>query len=91
MNLYDKFITKCAHKAIQKDGYHVQIFYIDQKLLAAAQLAVAEAERVGQSIHEGGLWKRQCADQVLANIMPKASEHDRMNAIQVAIEVIRNG
>lgn len=78
-----------AYAIIQRKGYHAQVMYIEDRLLAAARFAVAEAERVGANVREGGLFKRQQAMQMLSNICPQASEHDCANAIQVAIELVK--
>lgn len=88
-----KWLQKLTHKqayaVIQRKGYHAQVMYIEDRLLAAARFAVAEAERVGANVREGGLFKRQQAMQMLSNIVPDALEHDCANAIQVAIELVK--
>ena len=85
------FLQWFANAVIRRKGYHAQVMYVEDRLLAAARFAVAEAERVGSNVSEGGLFKRQQAMQMLSNICPKALEHDCANAIQVAIELVRRG
>lgn len=83
--------TRYSDAALQRKGYHCQIVYVEERLLAAAKFAIAESERAG-TFHSGasGLWKREQAMRMLTNIVPQASEHDRALAVEVAIEIIRN-
>lgn len=85
------FFRWLAGWLIRRKGYHVQVFLIPERLMAAARIAVAEAERVAAGVGEAdmGLFKRQQAMQMLSNIVPSATEHDCANAIQVAIELVR--
>jgi hypothetical protein len=80
-----------AYALVQRKGYHCQLVYVEERLLAAAKFAVAEAERVGAHVNEGGLFKQQTAMRMLSNIVPEAPEHDRALAVEIAIEIIRRG
>lgn len=85
--------SEASASSIRKQGYHARIVYIEDRLMAAARIAIAEAERVGASIGgtDLGLFKRQQAMQMLSNIVPGATEHDCANAVQMAIEQVRRG
>lgn len=76
---------------LESSGMEVYTIAVDQKLLAAARIAIAEAERVGQGRRDAGLFKRQQAMQMLSNIMPNVPEHDCANAIQVALDIAKRG
>ena len=90
-NAMRQWLHSKAYALVQRKGYHCQLVYVEERLLAAAKFAIAEAERVGAHVQEGGLFKQQTAMRMLSNICPQASEHDRALAIEIAIEVIRRG
>lgn len=91
MTKLKNWISGKIHASLQKKGYHLQLVYVEERLLAAAKFAIAEAERVGAAAGKSGIAKQQDADRMLSNICPAATAHDRATAIQVAMEVIRNG
>jgi hypothetical protein len=84
-----KWLYSKAYALVQRKGYHCQLVYVEERLLAAAKFAIAEAERVGLAARKSGFAKHQDADRMLTNICPEASEHDRATAIQIAIELVR--
>lgn len=91
MTKFRRWLESKTYALAQRKGYHCQLVYVEERLLASAKFAIAEAERVGAHVSEGGLWKREQAMRMLSNICPEASEHDRATAIQIALEVIRRG
>ena len=44
--------TRYSDAALQRKGYHCQIVYVEERLLAAAKFAIAESERAG-TFHSG--------------------------------------
>lgn len=74
---------------IKHSGYHVHMIAVDEKLLACAKIAVAEAERAAGAAKDAGLYKRQQAMRVLSNLMPQVGEHDCANAIQVVLDQLK--
>lgn len=83
-----KWLYSKAYSLVQRKGYHCQLVYVEERLLAAARFAIAESERVGQAAGKSGEAKRQDALRMLSNICPEAAEHDRALAIEIAIELV---
>lgn len=86
-----KFMIKVGSALIRHAGYRVHMLAVDERLMACARLAIAECERVALQMggQDLGQWKRQEASRMLSQMMPTVREHDRINAIQMAIEEIR--
>lgn len=84
-------MRKAGRGLLLQAGMETYTIAIDAKLLAAAKIAIAEAERVGQGRRDAGLFKREQAMRMLSNMMPAVPEHDCANAVQVALDIVKRG
>lgn len=92
MTLREKWQAKQLRLGVwllRRSGYQFHAFAIKPELLAAARVAIAEVERVAGVEPDSSQRKRQQALLMLKNAIPELPEHDAMNALQVALDVMK--
>lgn len=74
-----------------KQPFHLLVIG-NPALMVSARFAVKEAERVAlaNQCDNMGLFKQQTAMRIIMNQMPQETEHDISNAIQIAVDELKN-